>query len=495
MTFSQLGGAVTILVTAVCCTFAYRTGKKGRSITSLWLIFAAGLILRMFAGADLHLNPWDERYHALAAKSLLDHPLTPTLYDNPALEYDYKEWTSSHIWIHKPPMTLWLIAVSLEIFGINEIAVRIPSILLSSLGIILVFFIAKHFFEEKTALLASFLFAINGLLIELAVGHQPTDHPDTIFAFFVLLGIFFSVMYKQRRTPLTLFLVGVSTGCAVLSKWLPGLVVIAVLVVLLLDAESWKKSMMHASLAFMIAVVVFLPWQIYIYTAFPREAAWESYFNYRHMFEPLEGHDGTVFYQLAMMPRIFGELVYLPVGYFFYTLYKKRIRKEMYALALWCVVPYLFFSFVATKMPGYVMMSAPPIFMMIAWAVWDVTGQLGKIKYRRTTIVALALLIVLPVRYTIERVKPFNIEERNPRWSQELRELQGRVGDSKAAVFNVEHNIEAMFYARVTAYPFIPDQHQIDEAMRRGFRIFVYDDSKLSPEVRNNPSITIIRRQ
>ena len=495
MTSSQIGGIATLLVTIVSVALAYRNGKMGHYTTSLWLIFAAGLILRMFAGADLHLNPWDERYHALAAKSLLDHPLTPTLYDDPALDYDYKDWTSSHIWVHKPPMTLWLIAASLKVFGVNEIAVRIPSILLSSFGIILIFFITKYFFDEKTALLASFLYAINGLLIDLMAGHQPTDHPDTIFIFFVGLGVFFSVMYKQRQSLPTLFLVGVSTGCAVLSKWLPGLLVVAVLFVILLETESWKKSLLRAAIALVVAVGVFLPLQIYIYSAFPREAAWESYFNYRHMFEPLDGHDGTIFYQLAMMPRIFGELVYLPVGYFFYTLYKKRMRKGMYALALWFIVPYLFFSFVATKMPGYVMMSAPPILMMIAWTFWDAADRLGKLKYRKTAIVALALLIILPVRYTIERVKPFSAEERNPAWAKELRGLQGCIGWSKAAVFNVEHNIEAMFYARVSAYPFVPDQHQIDEAMRRGFRIFVYDDSQLHPELRHNPNVTILPHQ
>jgi len=242
---NQIAGTATVLFVTICTIFAFRYGKNNEVGKALVLIFTCGLLLRLFSGMDFYLNPWDERYHALAAKSLLDHPLTPTLYDDPALDYDYRDWVNNHIWVNKPPMTLWMMAVSMKIFGINEIAVRIPSILFSSLGIFLTFFIAKHFFDDKIALLASFFYAINGLLIDLAVGHQPTDHPDTLFIFFVELGIFFSVYYLHRPSSAALFLVGVATGFSVLTKWLPGLIVIAVLFLLLLHKESWKKATIH----------------------------------------------------------------------------------------------------------------------------------------------------------------------------------------------------------------------------------------------------------
>lgn len=489
---NQIAGIATVMFVVICTIFAFRSGKNNKVGKALALIFACGLVIRIFSGMDFYLNPWDERYHALAAKSLLDHPLTPTLYDNPALDYDYRDWVNNHIWIHKPPMTLWMMAASMKIFGINEIAIRVPSILFSSLGIFLTFFIAKHFFDDKIALLASFFYAINGLLIDLAAGHQPTDHPDTLFIFFVELGIFFSVYYLHRPSSAGLFLVGVATGFSVLTKWLPGLLVIAVLLLLLLHKESWKRATLHCLVVFAIAFIVFIPWQIYIYTAFPQEAAWESYFNYRHLFEPLDGHDGTVFYQLAMMPRVFGELIYIPLLLFFYTLYKKQLSADKLVLVLWFALPYLFFSFVATKMPGYVMISAPPIFIMLSWAFWAINEKKKKPKYRIATMFLLALLLVLPIRYSIERVKPFESKERHPAWTKELQKLENKVGASKAAVFNIEHYIEAMFYAKVSAYPFIPDQKQIDKAVGRGFKVFIYDDSRIPPEIRHHQNVAVL---
>jgi 4-amino-4-deoxy-L-arabinose transferase len=300
------------------------------------------------------------------------------------------------------------------------------------------------------------------------------------------------VYYLRRPSSAALFLVGVATGFSVLTKWLPGLLVIAVLLLLLLYKESWKKAVLHCCIVFAIAVIVFIPWQVFIYSAFPKEAAWESYFNYKHLFEPLDGHDGTVLYQLAMMPRIFGELIYVPLLVFFYALYKKELSADKFVLVFWFALPYLFFSLVATKMPGYVMISAPPIFIMLSWAFWAINERMKNPKYRIATMFLLALLILLPIRYSIERVKPFENKDRNPGWTKELRKLEDNVGASKAAVFNVEHYIEAMFYAKVSAYPFIPDQKQIDQAVGRGFKVFIYEDSRIPPEIRRQQNVFIL---
>jgi 4-amino-4-deoxy-L-arabinose transferase len=143
-------------------------------------------------------------------------------------------------------------------------------------------------------------------------------------------------------------------------------------------------------------------------------------------------------------------------------------------------------------MPGYVMMSAPPIFIMLSWAFWAVDEKMKKSKYRIATMFLLALLLVLPIRYSIERVKPFENKDRNPGWTKELRKLENKVGGSKAAVFNVDHYIEAMFYAKVSAYPFIPDQRQIDQAVGRGFKVFIYDDSRIPPEIRRQQNVFVL---
>ncbi len=139
--------------------------------------------------SDPFLHSWDERYHALVAKNLSYNFWVPTLYDTPILPYDYKDWTSNHIWMHKQPVPLWILSFSLQCFGLNEFALRLPSFILSSVSIFLIYYLAKHIFNVKVGLMAAYLFSVNGLILELGSGRTATDHIDLFFLFFILLAV------------------------------------------------------------------------------------------------------------------------------------------------------------------------------------------------------------------------------------------------------------------------------------------------------------------
>lgn len=81
-------GTVTILVCVLGYVLAFQSFRKGHDFPAILLIVLCGFLLRLFTGVDLYLHEWDERYHALVAKNLINHPLLPTLYDHPLLPYD-----------------------------------------------------------------------------------------------------------------------------------------------------------------------------------------------------------------------------------------------------------------------------------------------------------------------------------------------------------------------------------------------------------------------
>ena len=71
---------------------------------TLILILVLGFFLRLhYAHLDPYLHAWDERYHALVAKNLMDDPLLPLLRAEPLVPYDNKAWCCNHIWVHKQP--------------------------------------------------------------------------------------------------------------------------------------------------------------------------------------------------------------------------------------------------------------------------------------------------------------------------------------------------------------------------------------------------------
>src|SRR5262245_61813028 len=148
------------------------------------------------------------------------HPLRPTLYEAPLLPYDYREWASNHVWLHKPPLSLWLMALSMAAFGVSEWTVRLPSVLLSTAALYATYLLGRKWKGHDVGLIAAFLQSVNALLVLLAAGWWPTDHVDTAVISLVGLAVAAVAASGSARA---FALLGVGSGLAVLSKSLPGL--------------------------------------------------------------------------------------------------------------------------------------------------------------------------------------------------------------------------------------------------------------------------------
>lgn len=101
-------------------------------------------------------------------------------------------------------------------------------------------------------------------------------------------------------------------------------------------------------------------------------------------------------------------------------------------------------------MKAYILFTAPALFILTAhFYTWleqqRYTGYRLWLKY-----LVLVLLLALPLRYCIERVKPFSAGDRNPAWVQELKQMPEKHND-KIVLFNYETLIEAMFYTDFAA--------------------------------------------
>ena len=487
-------GILTVLLCSIGYFYSWKFQKQDNFKIAVLLLILCGLALRIYTATDFFLHPWDERYHALVAKNLIHHPLTPTLYYNPILPYDFKNWTANHVWLHKQPLPLWTMACSMWLFGVNEIALRIPSIILSTVGIGLTFSIATYFFNKKIGYLTAFLYSINGLIIELTAGRVATDHFDIFFLFFIELSIFFSIAFIQKQKTIYNILVGASLGAAILSKWLPSLIVLPIWLLIVIGSGNikTKKIIYQFILLLLTCVLVFLPWQVYIFHAFPNEANWEASYNYKHLTQVLEGQ-GRPFYYYAERIRIdYGELIYLPIIWFLWKSLKELKDIKRLAIAIWFLVPFLFFSFAETKMQGYILFASPALFMMTSEFWFMLYNYKANQKVRVLFYVILFLLIALPIRYTVERVKPFENSDRNPQWVKNLKSLKDR-NITNGVLFNYDKPIEAMFHTNFTVYPNIPDSTIIEGLVSKGYSVIINDDGKIPDNIKSIKDIMIGR--
>jgi len=204
-------------------------GPRARLAAGLVLaaVLAVGFHLRLRAADHRYLSQWDEAYHALVAKHLTSHPLRPTLYDDPILPYDYRSWTDGHVWLHKPPMALWLMAAALAVAGDDEPVIRLPSVVLGTLSILLTFLIAVALWGPAgtvPGLVAALLQALNPLFVRLVSGTVPTDHVDVVLVFLVELTVWLGIVATRTGRASHTVLAGVALGLGFLTKSVVALV-------------------------------------------------------------------------------------------------------------------------------------------------------------------------------------------------------------------------------------------------------------------------------
>jgi len=468
-------GLIILILCAIAYWFSWRSLAQQKKTLALFLLVFIGLILRLYLSSDFYLHAWDERYHALVAKNMMNHPLIPTLYENPIFPFSYQDWSGNHIWVHKQPMPLWTMSISMLLFGVNEIALRLPSILMSTMGIVITYRIAKHFFNSRTAFVAAFLFSSNGLIIELTSGRVATDHIDITFMFFIQAAVLMALEFAKHKRVVFNILCGVFIGFAILTKWLPALIVVPLWGLALMHYKLYKPKFVLAHLLLLLSVVaiVALPWQIYIHEMFPQEAIWEAEFNRKHFTEALDGQSGPFYYYFDKVRLIFGEVTLLALLFLLVVMSKKRWRPKYSIFALWIFVPIFVFSLAATKMQGYILFIAPAVFIVGAFYWNFLRTRMHVHRYRWGSVLILVLFIGLPIRYSIERLKPFDRSERNPLWVIQLKKLGEKTKDEKGILFNVSRPIEAMFYTDLVAYERLPKVEILDSLVGQGYTIFI----------------------
>ncbi len=162
------------------------------------LISLLGLILYVPFLGSVHLFDWDEINFAESAREML---VTSNFLD---VQINYE------IFWEKPPLFIWLQALSMRIFGVNEFAARLPNALVGIATLLVLFGIGKKLFNEKFGWIwlssyalsvLSFLYFKSGII-------------DPLFNLFIFLGIYQFILFSQEdgskwyRTGFSAFFIG-----------------------------------------------------------------------------------------------------------------------------------------------------------------------------------------------------------------------------------------------------------------------------------------------
>lgn len=484
---------------------------------SLTLLFLGSLVLGYFiANLDHYLILWDEQYHALVAKNLSQDFLTPTLYSNPVLDYDYTNWTRNHIWLHKQPLFLWQMAISLKLFGISELAIRLPSIIMHAIIPILIYRIGKISTNKETGFYGGLFFAVAYFPLELIAGRYSTDHNDVAFLFYVTASFWAWFEYTETKNKYWLLLIGLFSGFAVLVKWLMGLL-IYVLWTLNIFAKNFGKGFKIREyrpimISSIISLVVFLPWQAYIHLKFPKEAAYETQLNSKHFFEPIENHSESLwFYFTSGFKQVYGSGDLIPFIFLISTIIfviKIKDNKDKYFIVYAIIFVYLFYTIAQTKMVSFTIIVSPLLYLSLGYVINKVliliSNKIKRILVQQT-ITTIAVFIVAYTALNINKIegnhtykKPHDNHNRKNEQAEMdfIRSLKGQLDDDKYVIFNTcityGGNIPVMFYTDYIAYDFIPNPSQIESVRRQNMKIAVLNIGEIPDYITRDKNIKLI---
>jgi 4-amino-4-deoxy-L-arabinose transferase len=478
------GGFAAAVAASVAAFFAARSGRNRLAAV---LLTVAALALRLPPAAHRWLSPWDERYHAVVAKNLIAQPLVPLLIAEPVTDSAVGDWQRAHVFLHKPPLTLWLGAAAMQLFGVDELSLRLPSVFLSSLAVLVIFALGRRFVSEPAALVAAGFQAWHGRSLLLAGGLRATDHVDAQLAVWVALGALAAVRASdslRERAPrawLHVLWVGAATAAAYYAKETPGLVVLAVFAFALVSRGPELRTSVSAwAAALGVALALVLPWQLYVAHAFPVEAAFARGRGARYFLNPIDGHSGPWYFHLANLPSDYGWLAPVALALLFWR--AARAQPGLRPLALWLALVYGVFSLAATKMESYVAIADPVIFIALGLLVVELRPSREQ-PARRALHVLVSVCLAANAAFGVWRAeRPFDPRPRNPLWARELRDLGAtvdRMPRPKLALYGVPWPTECMFYTRATCIATKPSPAELARAHERGFHVVVYGGSDL----------------
>ena len=492
----------------------FRRHKK----LSLLLLFIGTIAIGYFiANLDHFLILWDEQYHALVAKNLSNNPLRPLLFADPLLNFNYKDWTENHVWLHKQPLFLWQIALSLKVFGTTELAVRIPSILMHAIMPLFIYRIGKISINENAAYNAALLFSVAYFPLELVTGRYSTDHNDIAFLFYITGSFWAWFEYEKSQKKYWLLLIGMFSGCAVLVKWLMGLLVYIIWVItkLLTDKKGRLNIKSYLPLLYsgLISLLIFLPWQIYISIKYPLESSYEYKMISSHFFKAIEGHTESIWYYFTDGLEIMygsGDLVpfILLLGIILLLI---KIPNKIYKVAIASTIlfVYIFYTLAATKMVAFTIIVLPFVYLGLGYLIDSLNSLFGKKVDNKFLTQTFSIIILRVISFTALNLTKiqgnhtaWKAHDNHNRFSEQvemalIQSLKDNLNGEEYVVFNasitLNGHIPIMFYTDYIAYNFIPSRNQIEKIRQNNKKIAILDLGNLPEYIVQDKSIKIVK--
>ncbi|WP_247267951.1 MULTISPECIES: ArnT family glycosyltransferase [Pseudomonas] len=368
-----------------------------RAATSLFLLAA---LLFFFALGNHQLQGSTEaRVAGIAMEMHLDDDwVTPRLFGEPFLE--------------KPPLSLWLDAGAMRVFGVSPWAVRLASAVAGLLSVMLLYGMLCRFGRPQAVAWTA------GILLATMASYWSNVRgvgEDALLALGVTTALlaFFQAQRAPNAANSLLFIVGIAIATlskGVLGLAMPGVVIFAYLLAdNLIDKRLKIDAWLRPGLLTVVGLIPLLIWLAVLYQRGGSHAVAEvlltnSVGRFSGSFVEA-GHYEPFYYYLAKLPEAFlpwNILVYLGLWHF-----RKELKANRYLLffSLWIIAQFIMLTLASSKRTVYLMSMTPAAAVIAAeyarvlferlQARENADRFIGKVARHRQAIAAGLLTVVI----------------------------------------------------------------------------------------------------
>lgn len=314
------------------------------TLVLILISLVAGLIFIPLIG-NCPLFDWDEVNFAECAREMVVSGNYSTV------QLNFKPF-----W-EKPPFFIWLQALSMKVFGVNEFAARFPNALCSIATLLALYIIGKKLISQKFGLLWCVLY-VSTLLPHF---YFKSGIIDPWYNLFIFLSVYNSFRFLHnpsgKRERLNAAAGGLFLGLAVLTKGPVALIISGLTIVAFLLWNRQLKNLLTGSFALFAATTLLIGGSWFLVEWLNGNShIIREFIDYQiRLYETGDsGHDGPIVYHLVVL-----LLGCFPSSILFVAYYLKRIEltpfqkeaRKIFLLLFWVVL--ILFSIVKTKIVHY----------------------------------------------------------------------------------------------------------------------------------------------
>ncbi len=369
------------------------------------------------------LRDWDESHLACNALEMIDNGNIFVTYYN----------GSPDMWNVKPPLMIWLQAISLKTLGYNELAVRLPSALAVLLTVFLIMYFCKKQFKSKLlAYLAALILITSSGYIS---GHiSRTGDYDALLTFFTTFYIvnFFAYLYTDRDNKKYLYLTAIGITLALLTKGIQGLIFLPVMFIFVLYKKKFKLLVSNRHFYFSIIIILIFGIGYYLLRESMNPGYLSAVYNNElggRYFKVNEGHEGTIL--IYFLNFINWRFIYwVPLFFLSFILLisnfdkeEKKLRGFLFYIFSLSVFYFLIISLSKTKLVWYDAPLYPLLAIICAFPLKLLINEI-KNKYKgksviwkySVAVVTIVFIFYLPYRDIIYKNLSENKKNDSSQW-------------------------------------------------------------------------------